>query len=363
MTRSEIGFAYQSFKWTNSARDKAGVTCVIVGLRNKQNKDKYIYFDDKMHRVNNINPYLSDGPTRFLENRETPISCLPKISSGNYTGHAVSLSLSDEEKKELLINYPEAKNLVKILLGSQEFINSETRWCLWINNNQRLFAESIPPIKKRIKQVKDARLSSKDKSANQIANRPHQFRDTKETTTTSVIIPTVSSELRKYIPIGFIDKAIIVSNRNHIVYDTEPFVFGVVSSRMHNVWIKSVAGRLETRINYSSDMCYNNFPIPPISEAHKKEIERRVYLILEEREAHSEKTLAQLYDPDKMPDGLREAHHQNDLAVERCYRSKPFESDEERLEYLFKLYEQMIVEEEAMGTLFEVEVKTKKRKK
>ena len=341
----EVFFAYQSFNWTNNAKGNAGVTVVIIGLSSKKELHKYIFHKNTKQFVKNINPYLSATETVYLKNRQSPISELPKISAGNYTGHALSLSLSDEEKNKLVAEYPESQILIKKLLGSQEFLHGELRWCLWISDKQRELAESISPIKKRIEEVRKARLASKDKSANSIANRPHQYRDIKETSTTSVIIPTVSSERREYIPIGFINSEVIVSNRNHIVYDTDIYVFGVVSSKIHNVWVKAVAGRMRMDINYSSDMCYNNFPFPNISQKQKDEITELVFAILDEREKHSQKTLAQLYDPDKMPEGLKKAHHNLDIAIEQCYRSKPFESDEERLEYLFKMYEEMISNE------------------
>jgi hypothetical protein len=270
--------------------------------------------------------------------------------------------LSEEEKDNLLLKHPESKEFLKKLLGSQEFLHNESRWCIWIKDSDREKAEKISEIRKRIENVRIARLESKDKAANNLAKRPHQFRDIKETMSTSIIIPTVSSERRHYIPIGFIDSSIIVSNRNHIVYDTEVYLFSIVSSKMHNLWVSAVAGRMRMDINYSSDMCYNNFPFPPISTHRKEELTQCTFRILEEREKHPEKTLAQLYDPDKMPDGLREAHRLNDEAVERCYRSTPFNIDEERLEYLFKLYEKMIQEEKEKGTLFEAEKKTRKKK-
>jgi hypothetical protein len=147
-----------------------------------------------------------------------------------------------------------------------------------------------------------------------------------------------------------------------VVYDPEPYLFGLISSNMHMIWVKAVAGGMKMDILYSVTICYNTFPFPSISDQRKQEITQCVFRILEERERHSEKTLAQLYDPDKMPDGLREAHRQNDLAIERCYRSRPFESDEERLEYLFKLYEKMIAEEKIKDSLFEKEKKVKKVK-
>ncbi|HUN03229.1 MAG TPA: hypothetical protein PLS00_10270, partial [Niabella sp.] len=155
----------------------------------------------------------------------------------------------------------------------------------------------------------------------------------------------------------------VISDSAQAIYDAKEWVFAMITSRMHMTWLRAVAGRLKSDYRYSTALCYNTFPFPEINESQKQELEKRVYKVLAEREAHSEKTLAQLYDPDKMPDGLREAHHQLDLAVERCYRSKPFESDEERLEYLFKLYEQMIEEEKSRGTLFETEARPKKKKK
>ena len=181
--------------------------------------------------------------------------------------------------------------------------------------------------------------------------------------TESIIIPQTTSELREYIPIGFLNSEIVISNAARVIYNAEPWLFALLTSKMHKAWVNSVAGRLETRIQYSNTLCYNTFPFPEINENQKQELEKHTYRVLEEREKYSDKTLAELYDPEKMPQGLREAHHQLNLAVELCYRSKPFDSDEERLEYLFKLYEQMIAEEKTKGTLFEVEAKTKKKTK
>jgi hypothetical protein len=358
----EITFAHRSFKWSNQAKANAGVTVIIIGLSTPAHS-KTLYYLNQKHLVSHINPYLTEGPDLYLQNRTFPISpSLPNISAGNYTGHALSLSRSDSEKEDLVLGFPDSNKFIKKLLGASEFLNGNSRWCIWIVDSDREEAEKILPIKNRIIEVKNARLNSKDPSANKLANRPHQFRDTKETRTTSVIIPTVSSELRHYLPIGFIDSSVIVTNRNHIIYEADPWIFGLVSSKMHNSWVQAVAGRLETRINYSSDMCYNNFPFPLISNQRKTEITQCVFRILEEREKHPEKTLAQLYDPDKMPEGLREAHRANDLVIEKCYRARPFESDEERLEFLFKLYEKMIEEEKNKGGLFEVQKKTKKKK-
>lgn len=220
----------------------------------------------------------------------------------------------------------------------------------------------IPFVKKRVSLVEKTRLASPDKGANKLANRSHQFREINETTKQSIVIPSVSSERRDYIPIGFIGPDTIITNLAFAIYDPEIYIMAIITSRMHMTWMRIVAGRLKTDYRYSSTLVYNTFPFPSISKQKKEELTQSVFRILEEREKHPEKTMAHLYDPDKMPEGLREAHHQNDLAVEHCYRSKPFESDEERLTHLFKLYEKMIAEETAKNTLFEQEKKTKKRK-
>ena len=208
------------------------------------------------------------------------------------------------------------------------------------------------------------RLASPKEATRERADFPYEFGELRYVKSDSVIlIPRVSSERREYIPFGFLNGDYVVSDSAQAIYDAKPWIFSVLTSRMHMEWVRAVAGRLKSDYRYSNVLCYNTFPFPLISVTQKDELKRHVFRILEERERHSEKTLAQLYDPDKMPEGLREAHHQNDLAVERCYRSRLFESDEERLEYLFKMYEQMIEQEKTKGTLFEVARKTKKKKK
>jgi hypothetical protein len=206
-------------------------------------------------------------------------------------------------------------------------------------------------------------LASKKEATRKKASTPHEFDERKYEEANSIVIPQTGSERREYIPIGFLDSETVVSNATRVIYNAEPFLFALISSKMHIVWVKAVAGRLKTDMQYSNTICYNTFPFPDINQEQKQELERNVYAVLSEREKHSEKTLAQLYDPDKMPDGLKEAHHQLDLAVERCYRSKPFASDEERLEYLFKLYEQMIAAEKEQNGELNFEPVTQKMKK
>ena len=189
--------------------------------------------------------------------------------------------------------------------------------------------------------MSNTRANSSEKSTRLLADMPHKYYFTSYCHSNALIIPRTSSERRDYIPIGFVNDNVIISDAAQAIYNAEPISFGMISSRMHMTWVRTVAGRLKTDYRYSSSLCYNTFPFPNISEKQKKLLEFHVFNVLDERERHSEKTLAELYAPDKMPAGLREPHHNLDIAIEQCYRLKPFESDEERLEYLFALYEQM----------------------
>jgi len=359
----EISFAHQSFKWINNAKDNAGVICSIIGIRNLSKQPKYIFKNSIKIKARNINSYLIDSDNVFIERKSKPISKLPEMDYGNMAIDGGHLILLPNEKEELTNSYPESSILIKRIYGAQEFIKGIERYCLWIDNDLLKIAQRIPPVQKRIDLVKKFRLSSTDKGTHVLANKSHQFREMKKGSSYSLIIPTVTSERRDYIPIGFVSNDIVIIAPNQVIYNADSWIFSVITSRMHMTWVRAVAGRLKTDYRYSNSLCYNTFPFPEINQTQKSELEKYAFRILEEREKHSERTLAQLYDPDTMPPDLKETHHQLDLAVERCYRSKPFETDEERLEYLFKLYEQMIEEEKTKGTLFEVEKKPKKKKK
>lgn len=343
----EIFFAYQSFKWENNAKGNAGVTCIIVGIENINKAKKFIYSGNNSFEVQNITPYLTSGRTIIVKAAKKPISQLPLMVMGNMARDGGNLILSAVEKGELLKKFPESTLFLRKFYGAQEFLNGTERWCLWISDEMADEARKIDPIQERIKNVYNFRITSEAKTTISYASIPHKFAQRSHKSGSVIIVPRVSSERRHYIPFGFLDENSIISDSAQAIYNAEPWIFGIISSCMHMVWVRSVCGSLETRIRYSSALGYNTFPIPPLTAKQKEEITRHVYTILEERENHSEKNIAQLYDPDKMPDGLKEAHRQLDLAVERCYRSKPFNSDEERLEYLFKLYEQMIAEAKA----------------
>jgi type II restriction/modification system DNA methylase subunit YeeA len=339
---TEIFFAYPSFKWVNNAKSNANVIVAIIGLRNVSNKAKYLYQSNIKHKVNNINAYLLNASNVLIKKQTKPISSLSIMEYGNKAVYGEPLILSTQEKDELLLANSLSEQFIRPLLGAREFLNGLDRWVLWIEDNTFDIAMKIQRISERIEKVKNLRLSSKDKGANELANFPYRFRDTKTTTTSSIIIPLTSSERRAYIPIGFLSKEHIITNAGSAIYDAEPWLFSVITSKMHMTWMRTVAGRLKTDYRYSSALVYNTFPFPPITKKQKELLTEHTFNVLDAREQHSEKTLAQLYDPNKMPQNLKDAHQQLDLAVEQCYRSKPFESDEERLEFLFGLYEKMV---------------------
>jgi hypothetical protein len=359
----EIDFAHTSFKWQNNARANAGVTVIIVGLVNENASLKTIFSSGMEKKVKKINAYLCEGSNTFVERRSKPLSFAQEMSFGNMPNDGGGLILSSEEKDKLIQMHPNSNKYVRKLFGAAEFIQGLDRYCLWIKNDEVAEALLIPFVKERIEVTKNHRLASKDSGTKRLADRSHQFRDLKEPISSQIIVPRVSSERREYVPTGFLKNNIVISDSAQAIYDAQVYMMGIITSKMHMIWLQNIGGKLETRYRYAKDLVYNTFPFPNISEIQKQEITQSVFRILEERENHSQKTLAQLYDPDKMPEGLREAHRLNDFAVERCYRSKPFESDEERLEYLFKLYEKMIAEEKAKDTLFQEEKKAKKNKK
>ena len=359
----EIGFAHTSFKWNNNARANAGVTVIIVGIRNNSKLEKNLFSDSRKITALNINAYLANAKNIIVKKETKPLSDFPIMMKGSQPADDGNLLLSPIEKNELILAFPELKSLVRPFIGAKEYIRGEDRYCIWITDENLYFANKFEPIRERLVKVSLARNKSTKASTNEFGKTPHKFTEIRFFEKPAIIVPTISSERRDYIPVGFVDKDTVVSNTAQAIYDYQFYIFSIISSSMQLLWIKSIGGKFKTDYIFSSSICYNTFPFPNISNAQKQELEQSVFRILEERENHSEKTLAQLYDPDKMPKGLREAHRLNDLAVERCYRSKPFETDEERLEYLFKLYEKMIAEEKVKDTLFQEEKKANKTKK
>jgi hypothetical protein len=340
----EIFFAYKPFAWTNNAKSNAGVTCSIVGVRKKCTDEKILFGKALRRSVDTINAYLVNGTNTIVVKQSDPISAIPPIITGNSPYEGGNLILSKTDVDDLVNQYPEVQGFIKRLYGAREFLNGLERWCLWIREDQRKEALQILPIKERVNRSLEFRKNGGD-VARGLVDRPHQFRYTHTAIESQIILPRVSSERREYIPFGFLSKDCIISDSAQAIYDPEPWILGIISTKIHMAWMRITCGRLKTDYRYSSGMCYNTFPIPNLTDKQKEIITMHLAEVLEERENHSQKTMAQLYDPNKMPDGLREAHHNLDLAVDRIYRAKPFTSDEERLEHLFKLYEEMTAKE------------------
>ena len=337
----EIDFAHQSFKWTNNAKHNAGVTCVVVGLRNESEKKKFLFREGKASEAKNINAYLMDAPLVFVEKEREAISDFPPMTYGNKPLDGGNLILTPEEKERLISYYPSAEKFIRKLVGSQEFLKGIVRFCLWIWNEDLPEVLSIAPIAERIKKVSQVRLASVDPGATKYAERPHQFRDTNEITSSALLVPSVSSERREYIPMGYLGPDSIISNAAHAVYDAPMWLFGVLTSRMHMVWVRAVGGRLKTDYRYSAELCFNTFPFPEIEEELRKRLESASRQVIAAREEFLGQTMAELYDPEKMPVLLREAHERLDAIVDRCFQKKPFRNDEERLALLFERYQEM----------------------
>ena len=352
----EINFAHLSFKWTNNAKGNAGVTVIILSLRNASNEPKYIFSGNTRKETKNINPYLIDASNTIIVGRTKPLSNFPEMNFGSMPNDNGNLILDEVEKQKLISQHPKAKTFIKRFMGGEEFIRGNSRFCIWVEEKKINEAKAIKPIAERIDKVKKLRESSNREATKKLAKLPYRFGEVRHQETDSIIIPATSSERREYIPMGFLTSETVISNSAMAIYDAQPWLFGVIHSKMHMVWVDAVGGKLKTDYRYSAKLCYNTFPFPDITLKQKENLNLYVFAILDERAKHPEKTMAQLYDPDKMPKGLKQAHEELDRAVEQCYRLQPFTSDTERLEYLFKLYEEMT----KSGTLFEKQKKTRK---
>lgn len=333
-----IRFAYTSFKWRNDARNRTAVTVVVIGVvPNINQQPRELFTSTAVFEPRSISPYLTAGDT-IIKARHSPLSNFPTMVKGNMPLYWSDYLLTHEAMTDLVSRDPRARKFLKKVVGADEFINGIERWCFWIHDDDLDEAKSIPYIADKIELVRQKRLASTDASARRHAAHPHKFRESRETTKSSLVVPSVSSENRLYIPIGFIDKSIIVTNLAFVVYDCDPWIFGVVSSKMHNLWVRTVCGALETRIRYSSQLGYNTFPFPDISVEQKAEITKRVFAIVASRERYTGMTYADWYNPDNMPDELRYAHYLLDAVIDRCYQSEEFVSDHDRLDRLFEHY-------------------------
>lgn len=337
----QIQFAYQSFKWINNAKGQAAVIVVIIGISSSNNSSKKLYKDVQLVKCDNINPYLINSSNIIISRTSNVISNFPEMIKGSMPTDGGYLILSLSERNELISKYPFLSEIIKGYMGSDDFLNGNQRFCLWMNEEQYQKFKDIEEVAVRLSGVVKTRLESDTQTTKDYAKFPYLFRQPQYKPTDSIIVPGVSSERRKYVPVGLVDKNVVISNAAFAIYDANLFTFAIISSSIHVLWLGTVGGKLENRYRYSPTLVYNTFPFPKIAEAKRSEIEQAAEAVLIAREMHTEKTLAQMYDPDKMPANLREAHTHLDRVVESCYRPAPFTSDEERLEHLFALYEKM----------------------
>ncbi|BBQ25478.1 hypothetical protein WP2W18C05_16940 [Aeromonas sp. WP2-W18-CRE-05] len=342
-----IHFAYPTFPWANNARDKAAVHVVIVGLSSIA-KQCHIYRqiedDLQYERVRNISPYLIEGNNTAVTPQNTPIvSDVPPLLFGNKPTDGGNLLLNRNEYEGLITNEPQSEKLLKKVLGADEFINGIERWCLWLVDVNENELKKSPLVFERVQAVKDFRMRSPKASTKKKANTPHLFDENRHPQSGEyILVPSVSSERRLYVPLGIFDSNVVSTNRNYIIPNGTLYEFGVLSSLMHNDWMRLVTGRLESRYSYSSSVVYNTFPWPEKTELQRKEIEFLAEEVLLTRAEFPGRTLAELYDPDKMPTALLAAHQALDRAVDRLYRDRPFKDATERLSCLLARYEALV---------------------
>jgi len=358
----QISFAHQTFKWKNNAKDKAGVSVVIVGVKDdKFIQRKYVYKKNIKIETNKISPYLTPNSNLIVFPRSKPLRNVPEVVYGNQAIDGGFLTLSELDKIDIINKDSRAEKFILRLYGGNGLINGISQYCIWVTEDNYSEAVQIEEFKNRFDKVLNFRKNG-GQVARSLVDIPYRFRYVHESKESIILIPSTSTEERIYLPVDIKFGKVQTLHSVQVIYDADIYILSFLLSNIHFLWVKAVAGGLETRIGYSNTICYNTFPFPDVNSNQEQDLRSCALRILSVREKHPEKTLAQLYDPDKMPEDLKEAHRLNDEAVERCYRSAPFNSDEERLEYLFKLYEKMIEEEKEIDTLFQTEKPKRKRK-
>jgi len=314
-----IDFAHRTFRWDSEASMKAHVHCVIVGFSvASTTKIKHLYTSERFQAVENINAYLIDAPEIFIESRNKPLCYIPKMIYGNKPVDGGNLIIENKDLEEFLIKEPSAKPYIKRLIGAKEFINGELRWCLWLSGVSPAVLRKMPLVVERVQKVREMRERSTDEGARKLALTPTTFRETNNPDS-AIVIPCHSSENRRYVPMGFIDKSVVVTNAVLFIPDAERFHFGVLTSNVHMAWMRAVCGRIKSDYRYSKDVVYNNFPWPTPTDAQKAKIEQTAQAILDARALYPDASLADLYDEVAMPPELRRAHQKNDKAVMRAY--------------------------------------------
>lgn len=343
----QFDFAYRTFRWDSEADIKAHVHCVIIGfsslLAASRGSAKRIYISDLQSvSAKNINGYLLDAPEVFIENRKKPLCAVPEMIKGSQPTDGGNLILSQEERDDLVSKYPQVTPHVRRFIGSDEFINNKYRYCLWLVDMSPSILRTCQPIIERIENVRQMRLSSTKAATQKWAEYPTLFTENRQPDSDYLLVPRVSSERRRYVPIGYITKENICSDANFVVPNATLYHFGVLTSNVHNAWMRSVCGRLEMRYRYSNTIVYNNFPWPTPTEEQKAKIETTAQAILDARANYPDCSLADLYDEVAMPPELRKAHQDNDRAVMQAYGFTPgITSESECVARLFEMYQEL----------------------
>ena len=338
----QINFAYQTFRWDSEASLKAHVHCVIVGFScYNTNKPKTIYTSgEQIIAAENINGYLVNADDIFVESRNKSLCDIPEMITGNRPADGGHLIIEAADYEDFVSKEPQAKQYIKKLLGSVEFINNKERYCLWLKNVSPAELRRLPLVLERINNCRNDRLSSPDKGRQKLADTPHLFRETNNPET-YIVVPSVSSENRRYVPMGFLTDETIPTNLVLIIPDATLYHFGILTSNVHMAWMRVVCGRLKSDYRYSKDIVYNNFPWPTITPEQEAEISRTAQAILDARNLYPDCSLADLYDEATMPIELRRAHQANDRAVMRAYDLPATTSESDTVAHLFKLYEEL----------------------
>lgn len=349
----KINFAHRTFKWFNQAKGKAQVYVIIIGFAAFDNKSKYLFDYESVNsdpievKVDNINPYLVNQKNVIIKNRRKPICDVPEISFGSMPNDGGNFLFNDSEKEAFLASGNDAVNFIRAFISAKEFLHNENRWCLWLKDATPSEMKKLPNLQEKVKCVREYRSKSKREATVKLAETPYLFGENRQPDDGDyILIPRHSSENRKYIPMAFLSHDNIAGDSCVIVKKASLYNFGVLTSSMHMAWVNQVCGRLESRYRYSNTLVYNNYPWPKNPTSKQiTDVENRVKELLDIRKKHKDSSLADLYDPLMMPKELTDAHNKLNRAVERCYVSKPFKSDLERLKLLFELYDEYTVDE------------------
>jgi hypothetical protein len=342
-----INFAHRTFQWSSEAKGKAAVHCVILGFGLQDEPDKWL-FDYETPKgephatpASHINPYLVDASDIVLENRRAPICAVPDVSYGSFALDDGQYTLTADDRRSILDECPPAKKYIRTFMGGQELIRGEERWCLWLKDAQPGDLLHLPPIRRRVDAVKAWRAKSDRETTKALAAIPFVFAEIRQPASKYLAFPTVSSERRPYIPISFLPPTTIASNQVYVIAGATLYHFGVLTSTMHMAWVRAVCGRLKSDYRYSAGIVYNNYPWPEPKEKQRAAIEKAAQGVLDARAQFPESSLADLYDPLAMPSPLVKAHQTLDHAVDAAYGKTSFQSEAERVAFLFGLYEKL----------------------